>query len=85
MLAFEGDDDVSCATWCRKLLQQDPLNEEAYCVLVTSYLRPGQSGRALRWFEVCERLLKTELGVRPSATTLALRAEIHATQSQRFG
>ena len=85
VLSFDGDDDVACATWCRKLLQQDPLNEEAYRVLMVSYVRRGQPARALRWFEVCERVLKMELGMSPSATTVALRDEVQAKQSRRHG
>ncbi len=54
------------------LLDEDPLSEDAHRrVMRLHYLR-GDRAAALLAFDRCERLLKDEVGTRPSAATLAL-------------
>lgn len=56
----------------QQLLADDPLSEHAHRrVMQLHYLR-GDRAAAVAAFEHCERLLKDELGLAPSAETLAL-------------
>jgi DNA-binding SARP family transcriptional activator len=71
----EGDFD-SCLVRCHKLLSRDPSHEGAYRMLMLSYKRLGQHMRALQWFQICESVLKRELGTGPSPETLATYAEL---------
>ena len=84
LLAFERGDDVSCSAACHKILRQDPLNEEAYRLLMLSHSRRGQLARALRWYDICEQVLRSELGVSPSAETTDLRDAIRAGRGSDF-
>ncbi len=84
LLAFERGDDVSCGAACHKILRQDPLSEEAYRVLMVSHSRRGQLARALRWYHICEQVLRSELGVSPSAETTELRDAIRAGRGSDF-
>lgn len=56
----------------RKLTEIDPLSEEAYRNVMRFYALSGRRGRALAQYEELRRLLDTELGVEPSAETVAL-------------
>jgi DNA-binding SARP family transcriptional activator len=64
----------------RRIRDADPTSEHAHCrVMRLHYLR-GDRAAALASFERCERFLKDELGVRPSAETLALLDTIEAAR-----
>jgi ATP/maltotriose-dependent transcriptional regulator MalT/DNA-binding SARP family transcriptional activator len=65
----------------RKLLELDPVNENAHRVLMASYARTGRSGHALRQFLECRRALVDELGVEPSAATARLQRRILAGEA----
>lgn len=54
-------------------LDADPLDEEAHRALMLLHLRWGSRHGALRQYQDCARLLCAELGVGPSAETVALR------------
>lgn len=60
------------------VLQADPVDEEAHRALMRVYLRSGSRHRALRQFRDCARLLGDELGLDPSAETVAVRDAIVA-------
>jgi len=65
----------------RKLLEIDPLNEEAHRQLMLTYARSGRTSHALRQFLECRRALVVELGVEPSEETSRLQAHILAGES----
>lgn len=44
----------------------EPLRESAHCLLMEAHLAEGNRSEAIRQYEVCARLLATELGLRPS-------------------
>ncbi len=54
------------------LLQLDPLSEAAHRHLMRLHYLRGDRSAALLAFDRCERVLKDEIGTRPSAETLAL-------------
>ena len=55
-----------------RMLQLDPLREEAHQQLMLMLARTGQRSAALTQYETCCRLLDEELGVSPSKETIAL-------------
>ena len=69
-------DPEGCIVRCHKLLSKEPCNEDAYQRLMRAYARLGQYGRATHWYEVCERTLRKELDVTPSAETRRVYHEI---------
>ncbi len=56
----------------RRLLEIDPLFEEAHRNLIRLYALSGRRSRALAQYEDCRALLYTELGVEPLEETTAL-------------
>ncbi len=65
-------------TQASRLLQLDPLREEAHRQMMMLLARIGQRNAALSQFETCCRLLSKELGVGPSEETLALYQQIQS-------
>src|SRR5207253_8161126 len=62
-------------------LALDPLSEEAYRRLMRVDLARGDASAALQVYANCRARLAEELGVKPSAETVALAAHIRATQA----
>jgi DNA-binding SARP family transcriptional activator len=60
----------------RRMLELDPLQEEAHRALMWFLARGGQRGAALAQYETCRYVLKEELAIEPSTATAALREEI---------
>jgi len=60
----------------RRLLELEPLHEEAHRALMWFLATGGQRGAALAQFETCRYVLREEVGVEPSPATLALRDEV---------
>jgi predicted ATPase/DNA-binding SARP family transcriptional activator len=63
----------------RRMLEMEPLHEEAHRALMWFLATGGQRGAALAQFETCRYLLREELGEQPSAATVALRDQIART------
>ncbi|MEO7911267.1 MAG: BTAD domain-containing putative transcriptional regulator, partial [Roseiflexaceae bacterium] len=68
-----------------RLVQADPLREEAHRALMRLYHLLGRTDDALRTFAHCRALLDSELGVEPEAETLSLYEELRALQQRRTG
>lgn len=64
--------------YVRRLLQLDPLREDAHRQLMRLLLAQDQRAAALAQFEVCKRVLADTLGVDPDPETLALAAHIRS-------
>lgn len=62
--------------WIARQLAIDPFREDAHRQLMRSLVRQGQRLAALTQFERYRYLLQTELGIEPSAETLAVYEEI---------
>ncbi|MCG8369601.1 MAG: bacterial transcriptional activator domain-containing protein [Proteobacteria bacterium] len=60
------------------LLSHDPLREHVYRDLMNYYYRIGDRPAALKQYETCALLLRTELGIEPMRETRALRNAIRA-------
>jgi DNA-binding SARP family transcriptional activator len=69
-------DRAAGARVARALVDLDPLDENAHRLLMRSYARAGRRGHALRQFLECRRVLVDELGVEPSAETVAYQRRI---------
>ncbi|MFQ5872314.1 MAG: tetratricopeptide repeat protein [Dehalococcoidia bacterium] len=73
--AGEGNYEQA-AELCERIVQVDPFNEEARFDLVHNLIQAGLKPAALRAYREYEAFLDTELGERPSATFLDLRATL---------
>ena len=62
--------------YATQLLSLDPWRENAHRQLMLALARSGQHTAALQQYETCRRLLADELGVEPSAATIALAGRI---------
>ena len=60
----------------QQLLRRDPLDEQAWCVLMRCHARRGERATALHLYQQCTALLRKELGVEPSAQTRLTYREI---------
>jgi DNA-binding SARP family transcriptional activator len=58
------------------LVQGDALRESAHRLLIRVHLAEGNSGEAIRQFELCRRLLQERLGVEPSPQLVELVAPL---------
>lgn len=64
--------------YCERILQLDSASERAHQQMMRLHHLSGNRTGALRQFERCARHLKEELDVNPSASTLAILAQIRA-------
>jgi two-component SAPR family response regulator len=74
--AAKAADWHACIRWCRLILDQDWCREDAFRLLMLSHARLGQPSRVRRWFEVCERVLRTHLECEPTPETVRLYAAL---------
>ena len=74
--ARDWDDALDHA---RELLALDPLAEDAHRRLMRLHHLKGDRAAALLAFDACERILKDEVGTRPSRGTMELLAAVEAS------
>lgn len=60
----------------RRLLELDPLSEDAHRMLMRRYAEAGEIGAALKEYEACRDVLHRELSAKPSPETEALHRTI---------
>ena len=65
-------------SYVRRLLELDPLREQAHRQLMRLLAGAGQRSAALAQYETCRRLLATELGLAPAVETVTLAEQIRA-------
>ena len=70
--SMNNADYDGCVTYSQKILTKDHCREDAYRRLISCYSRLGQRNRALRWYEICRRMVQTELDAIPDQETSAL-------------
>jgi DNA-binding SARP family transcriptional activator len=75
-LARDRGDRATGVEVARRMLELEPLHEEAHRALMWFLATGGQRSAALAQYETCRYVLGEELGVEPSAATVALRDEI---------
>jgi len=66
----------SAAPHAHRWLALDPLNETAHRAAMLLYAQSGQRTAALRQYETCQRLLRTELDLEPELETTLLYQRI---------
>jgi predicted ATPase/DNA-binding SARP family transcriptional activator len=74
--ARDRDDATGGIEVARRMLGLEPLHEEAHRALMWFLAGGGQRSAALAQYDTCRYLLREELGIEPSAATVALRDEI---------
>jgi DNA-binding SARP family transcriptional activator len=70
--SLQDSDYDGCMTYSQKMLGKDPCREDAYRRLMTCHSRLSQRNRALRWYEICRRAVRTDLDAEPDTETSAL-------------
>ena len=75
-LARDRGDRATGVEVARRMLELEPLHEEAHRALMWFLATGGRRSAALAQYETCRYVLGEELGVEPSAATVALRDEI---------
>lgn len=60
----------------RRLLELDPLSEDAHRMLMRRYAEAGEIGAALKQYETCRNTLQRELSAKPSPETETLHRTI---------
>jgi predicted ATPase/DNA-binding SARP family transcriptional activator len=75
-LARDRADTAGGIEVARRMLELEPFHEEAHRALMWFLATGGQRSAALAQYETCRYVLREELGIGPSAATVALREEI---------
>src|SRR5918995_2245301 len=70
-LLGERGDHAQASELAERLVRNDPLNEQAYRLLMRLHAESGQLARALQTYHLCSAMLERELGVEPSPATRA--------------
>ncbi len=65
-------DPSNALIYAREQIDFEPWNEESHQQIMRLLVLDGQRSTALAQYEVCQRILADELGVEPSANTIAL-------------
>jgi DNA-binding SARP family transcriptional activator len=74
LAAQEGEQRIDMALHtAMRIISLESTSEEAHRALMRLFLRQGRLAAALRQFQMCADVLRTELGVAPSRETLNLR------------
>jgi predicted ATPase/DNA-binding SARP family transcriptional activator len=74
--ALVGADYARARTYAQRQLALEPWREEAHRQLMLALACSGERSAALAHYEVCCRVLETELGVTPARETVALYEQI---------
>jgi adenylate cyclase len=74
---------LAAVTAAHRLVELDPLREASQRLLIAAYASQGETALALKQFDACRALLKSELGVEPSPETAELRNRISSGAAAR--
>ncbi len=75
-LYLERDDPCSALVFARRALVVDPTREDLYQATLRCQIAAGQRSAAVETFVQCKTQLAEELGLDPSAETVALYQQI---------
>ena len=78
--ALDGGDYAPGLDFAARLLQLDPLSEEAHRQMMLLLARSGQRSAALAQYETCRRVLADELGAAPTEATTTLYARLKSAR-----
>lgn len=73
---YDRNDYEACLNHAMLLLSHDPCREDAHRFIMRCYVRRGERGQAMRHYEVCERVLRTEFEADPEPATKTLLEQI---------
>jgi DNA-binding SARP family transcriptional activator len=73
--AEQGRDEEACAAY-RRLVEHDPVDEDASRALIACAIRRGDRTEALREYRRLERALEDEMGVEPGPEVTALYKQL---------
>jgi DNA-binding SARP family transcriptional activator len=79
-LQESGGDLAAAMATARRLIEADPLQEEAHVALMRLYALTGRRSEAIRQFEQLVQILDEELGAEPGPGALRLYEEVRARQ-----
>ena len=68
--------------YAQLLVGLDPMNEASHRQLMQIYLQAGQHNAALRQYQICEKILRRELGVDPQPETRSLYKQMRKRENQ---
>jgi DNA-binding SARP family transcriptional activator len=69
-------DDVACMEYAWRLLGHDPCREDAHRVVMRCYVQRGERAAALRHYQMCADILRSEFDAAPELATAALFDQI---------
>lgn len=73
---FNQEQYAACIAVCQLILTYDHCREDAHCILMRCYSRQGQLHLALRQYQICVELLRSELDIEPALQTRKLCEQI---------
>ncbi len=79
-LLLERDEPCEALVYARRALSADPLREDVYQVTLRCHIAAGQRSGAIETFLECRGRLSEDLGLDPSAETMALYQEVLAME-----
>lgn len=69
---FASADYQTCQDYARRLLDADPCREDAHRLVMRCYVRLGERAQALRQYQLCRAILRTEFEALPEPATTVL-------------
>jgi DNA-binding SARP family transcriptional activator len=79
---FSQADYAHTIALAQRLLTVDPCREDAHRLIMRCYLRQGQRAQALRQFQLCAQVLRSEFDAAPEPATAALYEQIRLAPDQ---
>jgi DNA-binding SARP family transcriptional activator len=74
--SIKAADYDGCIVYCQTILARDICREDAYRRLMQCFSRIGHRNRALQWYDICCKVIKTELEVTPDSETISLHTKL---------
>jgi DNA-binding SARP family transcriptional activator len=71
-----NDNPIECIQLCQEALLVDIAWEDAYRIQMQAYLNKGNRPMAIKTFQICEKVLYDELGIKPLPETKNLYASL---------
>ncbi|OLF14703.1 AfsR/SARP family transcriptional regulator [Actinophytocola xanthii] len=68
-LDLAAQDHLSVVRWCRRMIDAEPLCEQAYRTLMVAHAELGQLSQVHRWYQLCVRRLREVLQAPPDPVT----------------
>jgi len=76
--SMTANEFMRAIAYAHRILEKEPCCEGAYIALMRSHAALGQTGQALRWYELCCQALENELRCMPTESTRQLANSIRS-------